>query len=511
MSMVTYDGERRKSEMIQVVDLTHEISAIRCDELIIPIYQGETASDTIQELDRSLSGGIGQLITDQEITGEFKQVVTVHSFGKAAAKKLVFVGLGSRDAASFVRVRDAFARAVKSLTAKGEAKQVAVLLGEPGEVAVDRFVQAVTEAFYLASYTYEGYRQKPKTTKALASVEILATSAQKDAAWAGATKGIALSSGTVLARNLVNTPGNYLTPSALKDAIVEVAERYSMSYEVFEKATLQGMGMGGVLSVAQGSEQPPYVVAVKYQGKETWDDVIGLIGKGVTFDTGGISIKPVAGMEEMKSDMGGAAATLGALEAIGQLKPKANVLLVIGCVENMPSGSAYKPGDVITTKSGKTVEIITTDAEGRLVLADCITYAKEQGVSCLIDCATLTGGVVVALGTITSGAMGNHQELMDEVLAGASHAGERLWQLPTFEEYRELNKSRVADLKNSGGRYGHAIIAGVFLESFVGDTPWVHLDNAGTAYIGTGTDLNPAGATGAMSRTLAEFVLNRGN
>ncbi|MGD8192115.1 leucyl aminopeptidase [Brevibacillus ginsengisoli] len=496
--------------MIQVVDLTHDITTIRCDELIIPIYQGETSSDTMKELDRCLAGGISQLITDQEITGDYKQVVIVHTLGKAAAKKLVFVGLGSKEAGSFVRVRDAFARAVKSLTAKGEAKHVAVLLSETGEVSVDRFAQAITEAFYLASYTYEGYREKPKTSKVLASVQLLATPAQKEAAGTGATKGIALSSGTVLARDLVNTPGNYLTPTALKNAIVEVAERYGMSYEVFEKAQLQGMGMGGVLSVAQGSVEPPYVVAVKYQGKDAWEDVIGLIGKGVTFDTGGISIKPVAGMEEMKSDMGGAAATLGALEAIGQLKPKANVLLVIGCVENMPSGSAYKPGDVITTMSGKTVEIITTDAEGRLVLADCITYAKEQGVSCLVDCATLTGGVVVALGTISSGAMSNNQEMADEVLAQAKQAGERLWQLPTFEEYRELNKSRVADLKNSGGRQGHAIIAGVFLETFVGDTPWVHLDNAGTAYIGSGTDLNPAGATGAMSRTIAEFVLHRG-
>lgn len=496
--------------MIQVVDLTHEITQISCDELIIPIYQGDTTSDAITELDRSFAGGLTQLIADQEITGEHKQVVIVHSLGKAAAKKLVFLGLGTKEMTSFTRVRDAFARAVKNLTSKGEAKHVAVLLGESGEVAMDRYVQAITEAFYLASYTYQGFRQKPKTAKALASVELLAAAAQKEEALIGTAKGIALSSGTVLARDLVNTPGNYLTPTALKDAIVEVAERYGMSYEVFEQAKLQELGMGGVLSVAQGSVEPPYVVTVKYQGRETWDDVIGLIGKGVTFDTGGISIKPVAGMEEMKSDMGGAAATLGALEAIGQLKPKANVLLVIGCVENMPSGSAYKPGDVITTMSGKTVEIITTDAEGRLVLADCITYAKQQGVSCLVDCATLTGGVVVALGTISSGAMSNNQEMLDEVLAGAKRAGEYLWQLPTFEEYRELNKSRVADLKNSGGRYGHAIIAGVFLESFVDETPWVHLDNAGTAFIGTGTDLNPAGATGSMSRTIAEFVLNRG-
>ncbi|MCK9905516.1 leucyl aminopeptidase, partial [Frankia sp. Cpl3] len=220
-------------------------------------------------------------------------------------------------------------------------------------------------------------------------------------------------------------------------------------------------------------------------------------------------IKPVAGMEEMKSDMGGSATLIGVMEAIGQLKLKVNVMLVVGCVENMPSGTAFRPGDVITTMSGKTVEIITTDAEGRLVLADCITYAKEQGVDCLIDCATLTGGVVVALGTISSGAMTNDQKLVEEVLKGAEQAGERLWQLPTFAEYRELNKSRFADLKNSGGRYGHAIIAGVFLQEFVGDTPWVHLDIAGTAYITTPSDLHPGGGTGAMTRGVAQFVLNK--
>lgn len=497
--------------MIQVKQFSQEITEVVCDELLIPVFKEETSTQLLQELDQSLEGGIGQLAEDKEITGDHKQVTVVHTLGKIAAKKLVFVGLGEKETTTFVRVRDAFARAVKVLTAKGEGKKIAIYLGDSGQLSVDRYVQAITEAFHLASYTYEGYREKPKNTKPLGTVELLAAADDQEAALAGVKKGSALSSGTVLARDLVNMPGNYLTPGALKDAIVEVAKRYGMAYEVIEQARLKEMGMGGVLSVAQGSAEPPYVVVVKYQGKETWDDVIGLIGKGVTFDTGGISIKPVAGMEEMKSDMGGAAAVLGAMEAIGQLKPKANVLLVIGCVENMPSGTAFKPGDVITTMSGKTVEIITTDAEGRLVLADCITYAKEQGVSCLIDCATLTGGVIVALGTISSGAISNNAELVREVLDSAEQAGERLWQLPNFEEYRELNKSRVADLKNSGGRNGHAIIAGVFLESFVGDTPWVHLDNAGTAYIGSGMDLNPAGATGSMSRTIAQFVLNRGN
>lgn len=496
--------------MIQVVQFPEDLANVSYEEVIVPVFKNELESEYIQSIDAFLQGGLKQLILDKEITGEQSQVTVVHTLGKMGAKKVVVLGLGDKEASTFVSVRNSFARAVKAISANGEDKTVAVVVVEPSTLSVERFAQAITEAFYLASYTFEGYREKPGKKQRLKSIELLAKKNDWEAVSSGVTTGTALSTGTVLARDLVNEPGNYLTPRALKDKIVEVAAKYNMSYEVLEQPKLQELGMGGVLSVAQGSVEPPYVVAVKYQGKETWDDVIGLIGKGVTFDTGGISIKPVAGMEEMKSDMGGAAAVLGALEAIGQLKPKANVLLVIGCVENMPSGTAYKPGDVITTMSKKTVEIITTDAEGRLVLADCITYAKEQGVSCLIDCATLTGGVVVALGTISSGAMSNDQQLVLEVLAGAEQAGERLWQLPTFEEYRELNKSRVADLKNSGGRNGHAIIAGVFLETFVGDTPWVHLDNAGTAYVGSGTDLNPAGATGAMTRTIAQFVINRG-
>ncbi|MGC5328259.1 leucyl aminopeptidase [Brevibacillus sp. SYSU BS000544] len=496
--------------MIQLVRYPEDLAKFQCDELVIPVFKNELENEYIQIVDTLLQGGLKHLIQEEEITGEQNQVTVVHALGKVAAKKVIILGLGEKDASTFVSVRNAFARAVKTIAAKGEDKTIGLVLIEPSTFSLERFVQAAAEAFYLASYTYEGYREKPGKKKSLKNIQLLVKEKDWEAAASGSAIGTALSTGTVLARDLVNTPANYLTPSALKDAIVEVAEKYSMSYEVLEQAKLKELGMGGVLSVAQGSVEPPYVVAVKYQGKETWDDVIGLIGKGVTFDTGGISIKPVAGMEEMKSDMGGSASVLGALEAIGQMKPKANVLVVIGCVENMPSGTAYKPGDVITTMSKKTVEIITTDAEGRLVLADCITYAKEQGVSCLIDCATLTGGVVVALGTISSGAMSNNQQLVLEVLAGAEQAGERLWQLPTFEEYRELNKSRVADLKNSGGRNGHAIIAGVFLEAFVGDTPWVHLDNAGTAYVGSGTDLNPAGATGAMTRSIAQFVLNRG-
>ncbi|WGV59077.1 leucyl aminopeptidase [Brevibacillus brevis] len=484
---------------------------IACDELIVPLWKGEELSQVYPELDEAFGGSLSGLQQDKEVTGEAKEITVVHGMNKVAAKKLLIVGMGEPGKFDFVAARNAWGRAAKTVVGKGNGKTVVIDLPTTEHMSADRLAQAVTEAFGLAEYNYEGYRQKAKREfDPIATVQILAADADASLVQAGVARGSALVSGTNLARTLVNEPANYLTPRSLKNAMVEVAERYGMTVEVMEKAKLEDLGMGGVLSVAQGSELEPYVVAVKYQGRDTWDDVIGLIGKGVTFDTGGISIKPVAGMEDMKSDMGGAATMIGALEALGQIKPKVNVLAVVGTVENMPSGTAFRPGDVITTMSGKTVEIITTDAEGRLVLADCITYAKEQGVSCLVDAATLTGGIVVALGHFCSGAMTNDKALLDELMNAADVAGERLWQLPTFDEYRSLNKSRFADLKNSGGRYGHGIIGGVFLQEFVGDTPWVHLDIAGTAYTASAGDMQPAGGTGAMTRTIVEFVSSRG-
>lgn len=493
-----------------IVEKRMQLVSTECDELIVPLWKGESLAQVYPELNQAFDGGLEALQENKEISGDAKAVAVIHGMGRIAAKKLIVIGMGEPEKFDFVAARNAWGKAAKTVLSKGSSKTVAIDLPTTDRLDADRVAQAATEAFGLADYHYEGYRKKAKReTDSVDNVRILASEDANEVISAGVGRGWALVQGTNLARTLVNEPGNYLPPRVLKDAAVEVATRHGMQVDVLEKAKLEELGMGGVLSVAQGSVEEPYVIAIRYQGRETWDDVIGLIGKGVTFDTGGISIKPVAGMENMKSDMGGAAAMIGALEALGQLKPKVNVLAVIGTVENMPSGSAFRPGDVITTMSGKTVEIITTDAEGRLVLADCITYAKEQGVSCLVDAATLTGGIVVALGNYCSGAMTNNQELVNELLDAAEVAGERLWQLPTFEEYRELNKSHYADLKNSGGRNGHAIVGGVFLQEFAEDTPWVHLDIAGTAYNVNQGDMQPAGGTGVMTRTITQFVTNR--
>ncbi len=274
-----------------------------------------------------------------------------------------------------------------------------------------------------------------------------------------------------------------------------------------EKEEIERLGMGAFLAVNQGSVEPPKMIVLKYQGKEQWTDVIGLVGKGITFDTGGYSLKTKAGIVGMKTDMGGAAAVLGAMEIIGELKPEQNVVAVIPATDNMISGTAFKPDDVITSMSGKTIEVLNTDAEGRLVLADAITYAKHHGAEYLVDIATLTGGVITALGLYTTGAMTNNETLYKQIQEASLEACEPIWLLPLFERDKErVRSSKIADLNNSPGREGHAIVAGAFIGEFAENTPWVHLDIAGTATTAKDYDLGPAGATGVMARTLALFV-----
>lgn len=321
---------------------------------------------------------------------------------------------------------------------------------------------------------------------------------------AGLNVGAAYGQGTNSARTLVNMPGNMLTATDLASYAAELAAKYDFECEILEKDEMEELGMGGLLAVNKGSSEPPKMIVLKYQGKDQWEDVIGLVGKGITFDTGGYSIKPKTGIVGMKSDMGGAASVLGAMEIIGELRPEQNVLAVIPSTDNMISSDAMKPDDVIVSLSGKTIEILNTDAEGRLVLADGITYAKQHGASVLVDVATLTGGVIVALGNEMTGAMTNHAAFYEQVAESAKESGEPIWQLPiTEKDKKRVRNSQMADLNNSPGREGHAIMAGAFIGEFAENTPWVHLDIAGTATANKATCFGPAGATGVMARTLA--------
>ncbi|MFD2699749.1 leucyl aminopeptidase [Paenibacillus shunpengii] len=325
----------------------------------------------------------------------------------------------------------------------------------------------------------------------------------------GMERGRAFAEGTILARDLTNLPGNMLVPHDLANAAVRLAEQHGLEYEVLDENEIVKKGMGGLLSVGAGSVNPPRMIVLKYQGKTSWEgEIIGLVGKGITFDTGGISLKPRVGMEEMISDMAGAAVVLGALHTLCLLRPEQNVVVVIPSAENMPSGSAFKPGDIITTLSRRTVEILNTDAEGRLVLADGLTYAKELGATRIIDVATLTGAVVSALGDVATGAVSNDDPFMNEFILASKRTGEKVWPLPAYPEFEEMLRSEVADLRNSTGRYGASITAGLFIGTFAEGMPWIHLDIAGTAYVSKERGIHPKGATGAMVRTIAEYVTN---
>lgn len=323
--------------------------------------------------------------------------------------------------------------------------------------------------------------------------------------------GTAVADGQRLARRLAMLPGNICTPEYLARTGREIAKRHKMTVKVLGRREMQRLKMGAFLAVAQATTQDPKLIVLEYRGGRRGEAPVALVGKGLCFDSGGISIKPAAGMELMKFDMSGAAGVLGAMEAIGRLKPKVNVVALVGATTNMLGGEAMKPGDVVRASNGKTIEIQNTDAEGRLVLADVLVYAKRYKPQAVVDAATLTGAVVTALGNITVGVMGNDQDVIAEVLAAGRRGGEVGWQLPLFPEYKELIKSDVADIRNIGGRAAGSITAGLFLAEFAEGMPWVHLDVAGTAYSETDLVVMPKGPTGTPVRTFVEFVRERAN
>jgi leucyl aminopeptidase len=480
------------------------------DGLIIGLFdKPEKFNGELAKLDELFDGQLTELVKSGDLSAKFKSISKVHSFGKIGAKRIWFVGLGKEKEFSFEKLNEALGKVFKSLQAN-KLGETAILLDTLTNDSVDSLdaAHATSQAFALSTYKFNDYKQRSnEPEKRLESIVVYSANQDKEEIQASLSVGYSFGKGTNSARTLVNTPGNLLTATDMANYAQELAIRYNFEVEILEKQDLERLGMGAFLAVNQGSTEPPKMIVLKYQGKDEWKDVIGLVGKGITFDTGGYSIKPKDGIVGMKTDMGGAAAVLGAMEIIGELKPEQNVIAVIPSTDNMISGNAFKPDDVITSMSGKTIEVLNTDAEGRLVLADAVTYAKHHGAEYLVDVATLTGGVIVALGVHTTGAMTNHDRLYQQVLEASKEAGEPVWQLPLFEKDKErVRNSQVADLNNSPGREGHAIVAGAFIGEFAEDTPWVHLDIAGTSTSSKAYDLGPAGATGVMTRTLALFV-----
>ena len=461
---------------------------------------------SLKPLDQAVGGALERLLASGDFTGKRDDVAVLYPAGKT--QRLVLIGLGKPEEVNRAALRRGAGSAAKRARTLGVARGAFFLPPEVrGTISPRDAGQVIAEGLAQGAWNYVELKQPAEDKKPpLEHFDILAPTEQAEVE-AGHAIGEAIAAGHVFARGLQVLPPNVCTPTYLGERALELASRYGFAVTVMDRAAIEREGMGALLAVAQGSAQEPRFIVLDYQGAPGAPVV--LVGKGVTFDTGGISIKPAANMEEMKFDMSGAAAVLGTFEMLGRLRPKVHVVGLVPSAENMPSGTAFRPGDVVKSLSGKHIEIVNTDAEGRLLLCDALAYAKRYQPACALDIATLTGAIVVALGHSATGVMGTDDALIQEVRAAGDRAGERAWQLPLWDDYRELNKSDIGDVKNSGGRIAGSISAGWFLREFVDGFPWAHLDIAGTAYTERDSPDSAKGPTGAGVRLFSEFVLGR--
>ncbi|HKY03868.1 MAG TPA: leucyl aminopeptidase [Blastocatellia bacterium] len=485
---------------------------VEADALVVTIYEGDKADEgVLRELDERSNGIITELLAGDEMRGKQGDMVYVYRPGNFRARRLLLVGGGKRDDYSFNTIRKITGSAARFLRSKG-ARSMAIL--RRSQLDLGPSAQAAVEGALMALFEPDMYKTENKEERRIDElILVAATSGSEEALARGVECGRIIGEAVNYARQLSNEPGSTLTPSELAEQARETATRYGLDIDVLDEARMKELGMGALLGVARGSDEPAKLIVLRYMPDETEplgndQEIIAIVGKGITFDSGGISIKPAENMEKMKYDMSGASATLAAMRAIAQLKPRVNVIGLMPSSENLPSGRAYKPGDVLRAMSGKTIEVINTDAEGRVILADAISYARRLGATRIIDLATLTGACAIALGTVNAAILGNDQAFIDEVRQAGREVGERLWQLPMDEEYRDMIKSDIADIKNSAGRYAGTITAAYFLREFAEDTPWVHLDIAGTAWENERKPYIAKGPTGIGIRTLINYVCN---
>src|SRR3954466_9245870 len=473
--------------------------------LILALARG-ALPPSLSPVDSAAGGAISRLLAAGDFSGKKDETAVLYPSGPAA--RLLLVGVGKTEEVDRAAIRRAAAIGAKRARSLGVPRAAFHLAPEVGRVKPAEAAQAIAEGLAQGVWQYNEMKRPGEDGKkpALERVDILGECGAEFKE--GHRVGEAIGAGQTFARGLQVLPGNVATPTYVANAARELAQRYGFEITVLDKAGIVREKMGALLAVAQGSAEEPRFIALEYKGSDSAPIV--LVGKGVTFDTGGISIKPAQNMEDMKYDMSGAAAVLGTFEALGRLKPKAHVVGLIPSTENMPSGTAVKPGDVVTSHFGKTIEVINTDAEGRLILCDALSYARRYKPTAVVDIATLTGAIVVALGHTATGVMGDDDKLVEELRAAGEKAGERLWPLPLWEDYRDLMKSDIADVKNSGGRPAGSISAGWFLREFVDGFPWAHLDIAGTAYTDREEATRVKGPTGMGVRLFTEFVLARG-
>jgi leucyl aminopeptidase len=490
-----------------------DIATSGADVLIVNLFEGVTSpAGGTGAVDSALQGAISQLIRQGDVRGKSGELTMIHTFGKMGAARVVVAGLGKQADFDIDAVRNLGANLARYLRKPG-IKTAATLCHGAGIGGLDPAGcgQAIAEGARLGAYRFTRHKSKKENSdddRELESLTIVEHDPVKvDALRAAVQRGIILGEATNRAKDMANEPANHLTPTDMQHRAEELAAEVGLELTVLDREDMERKGMGSLLSVARGSVQPPKMLALAYKGKGGEGFDFALVGKGITFDTGGISIKPAANMEAMKADMTGAASVLTAVQAIARLGAKVDVVAIAACTENMPGGSATKPGDVVTAMNGRTIEVINTDAEGRLVLADALCYAKELGARNLVDVATLTGAVTHALGDVAYGVMTNNDELAKKVEAAAVAAGERTWRLPMFKEYDEYIKSDVADQMNTTKKGAGTIAGAKFLEPFAGDTPWVHLDIAGVDIASADKGWVSKGASGYSVRALINLAL----
>jgi leucyl aminopeptidase len=477
---------------------------ISAGALVVPFFSGSPLDGVAKEIDAALGGVIAEALASGEVRGKLGDHVLAYAMGKPY-RRVLAVSLG--DAATFAPASLArYAGTAVRYLGRRKIEKIAIAL--PAQAAGQEAMCAsfIAEGAITGSFDTTLYQERPERPLALTDVAVVSAGFDAAEIERGIARGIAVGEAVNLARRLAVTPANDMTPTRLAEEAEKVAQATGLAIDVLDEARARREGMGSFLSVAQGSVQPPKFIVLRYNGDPSSKDLLALVGKGITFDTGGISIKPAERMEDMKYDMSGGAAVIAAMSAIAALKPKLNVVGIVPATENMPGGKATKPGDIFTAMNGKTIEVINTDAEGRLILADALCYANKLGATRIVDAATLTGACVIALGHASSAAVTNDERFGAEFLAAAKPTGERYWQMPYYEDYTTAMKSDIADLKNTGGRPAGTLTAAAFLREFVGTTPWIHLDIAGTAYLDTEFPWQAKGPTGTPVRAFVATV-----
>lgn len=488
-----------------------ELAGVKTQAMVIPICEGEkTLTPAARVVDQKTNGLISDVIKSRDFEGKASQVFVLYAKQSLPAKRIALVGLGKKGDLNLEKIRNAYAKVMQHLRNMNVQEAATALEGDLLPEQKTKVFRAAAEGALLGLYQYTPYRTVGREDiKSMRQLDIVVDADRYAAALEEVRQTKIIADAVYFARDLISAPSNEMTPSVLAAHAGKIAKRKNVSCTVLDRGKMKALGMNALLGVASGSHEPPKFIILEYRGGKKGDAPVALVGKGLTFDSGGISLKPAEKMDEMKTDMSGGAAVMGCIMAAADLKLPVNLVGLIPATENMPGGSALKPGDILRSYSGKTIEVLNTDAEGRLILADALSYAAKFQPRAMIDIATLTGACIIALGHDVIGMLGTDEKMKSDIKKASEETGERVWELPLWDLYADLIKSDIADYKNTGGRPAGTITAAMFLSKFAGDIPWVHLDIAGPAWAAKDKAYTPKGAAGVAVRLLIQYLQDR--